>query len=67
VVVIPQGAVQNGSVFVVVSGHARKRPVTTGGASDKGVLVESGLIGGEDLIIGPPATLKDGQKVEVKR
>jgi HlyD family secretion protein len=67
VVAIPQGAVQNGSVFVVVNGHARKRPVTTGGASAKGVLVESGLIGGEDLIIGPPATLKDGQKVEVKR
>ncbi|MFL6351804.1 MAG: efflux RND transporter periplasmic adaptor subunit [Bryobacteraceae bacterium] len=67
VVVIPQGAVQNGSVFVVVNGHARKRPVTTGGASEKGVLVESGLIGGEDLIVSPPANLKDGQKVEVKR
>jgi HlyD family secretion protein len=67
VVVIPQGAIQNGSVFVVVNGHARKRPVTTGGAAEKGVLVQSGLIGGEDLIVGPPASLKDGQKVEVKR
>jgi HlyD family secretion protein len=67
VVVIPQGAVQNGGVFVVVNGHARKRPITTGGASEKGVLVESGLIGGEDLIVSPPATLKDGQKVEVKQ
>jgi HlyD family secretion protein len=67
VVVIPPGAVQNGSVFVVVNGHARKRPVTTGGASEKGVLVESGLIGGEDLIVSPPASLKDGQKVEVKQ
>jgi HlyD family secretion protein len=67
VVVIPQGAIQNGSVFVVVNGHARKRPVTTGGAAEKGVLVQSGLIGGEDLIVSPPASLKDGQKVEVKR
>jgi HlyD family secretion protein len=67
VVVIPQGAVQNGSVFVVANGHARKRPITTGGASEKGLLVESGLIGGEDLIVSPPATLKDGQKVEVKQ
>jgi HlyD family secretion protein len=67
VVVIPQGAVQNGSVFVVVNGRARKRAVTTGGASEKGVLVESGLIGGEDLIVSPPATLKDGQRVEVKQ
>jgi HlyD family secretion protein len=67
VVVIPQGAVQNGSVFVVVNGHARKRPITTGGVSEKGVLVESGLIGGEELIVSPPASLKDGQKVEVKQ
>ena len=67
VIVIPQGAVQNGSVFVVVNGHARKRPVTIGGASEKGVLVESGLIGGEELIVSPPANLKDGQRVEVKQ
>jgi HlyD family secretion protein len=67
VIVIPQGAVQNGSVFVVANGHARKRPVTIGGALEKGVLVESGLIGGEDLIVSPPASLKDGQRVEVKQ
>ena len=67
IIVIPQGAVQNGSVFVVVNGRARKRPVTTQGNSDKGVLIASGLIGGEDLIVSPPASLKDGQKVEVKQ
>ena len=66
VVVIPQGALQNGSVFVVVNGHARKRPVTTGGTSDKGVIIDSGLIGGEDLIVSPPANLKDGQRVEIR-
>jgi HlyD family secretion protein len=66
VVVVPAAAVQNGSVFVVVNGKARKRPVTTGGTSGRGVLVESGLIGGEDLIVSPPANLKDGQRVEVK-
>lgn len=65
-VVIPQGAVQNGSVFVVVDGHARKRPVTVAGNSERGVLIASGLIGGEDLIVGPPANLKDGQRVESK-
>jgi HlyD family secretion protein len=65
--VIPQGAVQNGSVFVVVNGHARKRAVTVGGTSSKGVLIESGLIGGEDLIVNPPADLKDGQNVRVKQ
>ena len=67
VIVIPAFAVQNGSVFVVVNGHARKRAVKTGGSSDKGVMIESGLIGGEDLIVSPPAGLKDGQRVEVKQ
>jgi HlyD family secretion protein len=67
VIVIPPFAVQNGSVFVVVNGHARKRAVKTGGSSEKGVIIESGLIGGEDLIVRPPADLKDGQRVEVKQ
>lgn len=66
VVAVPASAIENGSVFVVVNGHARKRTVTTGGTSDKGTLIESGLIGGEDLIVSPPAELKDGQRVEVK-
>jgi HlyD family secretion protein len=67
IVVVPQGAVQNGSVYVMVNGHARKRPVTVGGTSSRGVLVESGLIGGEDLIMNPPANLKDGQNVRAKQ
>ncbi len=67
VIVVPATAVQNGAVFVVMNGRARKRPVTTSGTSDKGVLVDSGLIGGEDLILNPPANLKDGDRVEVKQ
>jgi HlyD family secretion protein len=67
IIVIPQSAVQNGSVFVVVNDRARKRSITTGGTSNQGVFVESGLIGGEDLIVNPPADLKDGQKVEVRQ
>lgn len=66
IVVVPQGSVKDGSVFVVVNGRARKRAVVSGGASDKGVLIQSGLIGGEDLIVNPPANLKDGERVEVK-
>ncbi|MGH9581736.1 MAG: efflux RND transporter periplasmic adaptor subunit, partial [Bryobacteraceae bacterium] len=65
-IVIPAGAVENGSVFVVVNGRARKHAVTTGGASANGVLVESGLIGGEEVIVNPPANLKDGRRVEAK-
>jgi HlyD family secretion protein len=67
VVAIPQSAVQNNSVFVVVKSRAMKRSVTVGGNSNKGVLVESGLMGGEDLIVSPPVDLKDGQKVQIKQ
>src|SRR5581483_2714179 len=67
VIVVPQGVVRDGSVFVVVGGRAHKRPVTTSGTSDQGVLIASGLIGGEDVIVGAPANLKDGQKVEVRQ
>jgi HlyD family secretion protein len=65
VVVIPASALQNGSVFVVLDGHARKRSVTSSGTSDKGVMIDSGLVGGEDLIVNPATDLKDGQKVQV--
>jgi HlyD family secretion protein len=63
VVTVPATAVHDGSVFVALDGHARKRSVTTAGTSGNGVLVSSGLIGGEDLIVNPPADLKDGQNV----
>lgn len=66
VVVIPASAVQNGSVFVVSDNRAHKRAVTLAGTTEKGVLVDSGLHGGEELIIEPPDGLKDGQKVETK-
>jgi len=66
-IVIPGSAVKNGSVFVVLNGRARNHAVTTEGTSQNGVLIASGLVGGEDLIVNPPANLKDGQKVEVKR
>lgn len=65
VVTIPAGAVKDGAVFVVVDGHAVKRAVTTDGTSSNGVLISNGLIGGEELVVDPPADLKDGQKVVV--
>ena len=64
-ILIPSAAVQNGAVFVVLDGRARKRSVTTGTTSDRGITVNSGLVGGEDLIINPPADMKDGQRVQV--
>jgi HlyD family secretion protein len=66
VVIVPRSAVQNGSVFVVLNGRAKKISVTVGGATGAGVMVESGLIGGEDLVVSGPADLKDGQRVEIQ-
>jgi HlyD family secretion protein len=40
--------------------------VKTGPANSQGVRVEQGLIGGEDLIVNPPVTLKDGDRVRPK-
>jgi HlyD family secretion protein len=67
IVVIPRSAVANGAVFVMLNNRAKRILVTVGGTTSEGVLVESGLIGGEDLIADPPADLKDGQRVELKK
>ncbi|SRR5579884_912603 len=67
VVVIPQAAVRDGSVFVVLDKHAHKKAVSIAGTSERGVLIASGLIGGEDVIVNPPANLKDGEKVQPKQ
>lgn len=66
-IVVPEGAVQNGSVFVVLNGRAKKRSVKTEGNSQKGALIANGLIGGEEVIVGPPDSLKDGSRVEIRR
>ena len=68
---VPSSAVHSGAVFVLADGRAVKRTVKTGATSPlpaggKGVLIEDGLIGGEDLILNPPAELKDGDKVKQK-
>jgi len=64
---VPAGAVKDGAVFVVENGKAVQRTVTVGLAGANGDLeIKKGLIGGEDLIVSPPATLKDGDKVQMQ-
>jgi HlyD family secretion protein len=53
VVVVPPAAVHDNAVFVIVEGRAVRKQV-------------SGLIGGEDVIVNPPADLKEGQRVRPK-
>ena len=65
-IVVPAGAVRNDNVFVVLNGKVIARPVKTGSTTAKGVVVEQGLIGGEDLVLAPPSSLKNGDRVHVK-
>jgi HlyD family secretion protein len=67
IVTIPAAAVRDNGVFLVLNGKAVRRSVKTAGTTSQGVQVSEGLIGGEDLIVNPPADLKDGQKVEPKK
>jgi HlyD family secretion protein len=59
--------VRNGAVFVMFDGKAVRRAVKTGATNSKGVRIEDGLIGGEDLIVNPPAELKEGDRVRPKK
>ena len=63
VVTVPAGAVKDGAVFVMLDGRAVRRAVKISGSNNQGLRVEEGLIGGEDLIVSPPAGMKDGDRV----
>jgi HlyD family secretion protein len=63
---VPREAVRDGKVFVVLNGRAVARAVRTGASSSRGLRVEEGLYGGEDVILGAPADLKDGARVAPK-
>jgi HlyD family secretion protein len=66
IVMAPAAAVKDGAVFVLLDGKALRREVKTGATSGQSVRIEEGLIGGEDVIIAPPAGLHDGDKVRTK-
>jgi HlyD family secretion protein len=62
---VPASALRDGAVFVVEDGRAVKRVVTAGrSVSSHDVEIVKGLIGGEDLILSPPESLQDGQRVK---
>lgn len=67
VVFIPASSLRSDAVFVVLNGRAVRRPVKASGTTAQGIRIESGLIGGEDLIVNPPAGLKDGDKVKQRQ
>jgi HlyD family secretion protein len=70
-ILVPQGAVvtRDGGpkVFEIVNGRAAIRPITTGVTRNDMVVVTDGLAGSEQLVSKPPDTLKDGDKVTIKK
>jgi HlyD family secretion protein len=66
VIYVPSSAVHSDAVFVALDGKAVKRTVKVGGQTAQGLRIDSGLIGGEDLIVNPPDTLKDGDRIRQK-
>ncbi len=68
-VVVPSSAVRDTTgkrvVFIAYKEHARAREVNVIAQRSNGYLVE-GLTGGEDVIVRPPADLKDGDKIRLK-
>jgi HlyD family secretion protein len=63
---VPPSAVRDNAVFVVLNGKAVRRPVKAGATTSQGMRIDEGLLGGEDLIVNPPASLKDGDRVRTK-
>lgn len=66
-VIIPPSAIRDNAVFVVLDGKAVRRTVKPAGTTPQGVRIAEGLIGGEDLIVNPPADLKDGDRVKERK
>ena len=68
-VFVPQAAlVQSGgraSVWVMENGKVRQQAVDVGPARGDRIEVRQGLLGGENLVLSPPAGLKDGIKVKL--
>ena len=53
-------------IFVISDGRALRRAVTLGGALGDARQVLAGISAGEQVVVEAPASLKDGDAVEVK-
>jgi HlyD family secretion protein len=63
---IPNSAVHDGNVFVVVDGKAVQRAVELGPRSGDAVQITSGLSVGDAVIVNPPTTVHSGLAVRAQ-
>ena len=64
---VPETALDDGAVWVVEDGTARRRPITVGVFGEGMAEILDGLSDGETVILDPPADLADGAAVAVGR
>lgn len=63
---LPLSAVRNNQVFIIDGDHVRARSVATGKKHNGNIEITSGLGGGENVVLNPPARLKDGDTLRTK-
>jgi RND family efflux transporter MFP subunit len=66
-VLVPAEAVDDGVVFVVNGDRVERRAVSVSGSGADGVIVASGLRGGERVATGDLEQLSDGAQVSIKQ
>ena len=54
-------------VFLVKDGHVERRAVAVGNAEGAQTEILSGLIAGDEVVVGGPTDLRDGQAVKIKK
>ena len=67
-IVIPQHAIQIGGqdkyVWIVEGGKAHRRSVTTGDVTSSGVVIETGLTAGDEIIVEGQSKVSEDVSVE---
>jgi RND family efflux transporter MFP subunit len=66
VVTVPRSAVQNGRVWVVTDGKLREQAVELGGERGDALVVRTGLLGGEAVVVSAEGALAAGKRVTVR-
>lgn len=71
VILVPRSAVRaegNSSIVFVITGNGRveRRAVKLGAEQGEKIEAISGLSGGDQVVVSPPAELRDGMKIKVK-
>jgi RND family efflux transporter MFP subunit len=64
-VLVPDGAVADGAVWVLEGEHVRRVPVVTGVRGARRVEIREGLAAGARVVVDPPPKLVDGGRVRL--